>query len=396
LGCHQNENNLFYTQKANGIFGIQTSRSLLHRLFNDKQHVSSTTFSICLAEWGGLMTVGGYNATHHTSPIQYAGLQGSRYGVSLTSMVVGGKTITDFRSSVIDSGTTYTYMGRAPYRALKGAIESYCSANSKCGATLKGTCWTIPQKYDGLKLFPTVEVRIASISTKWGPEAYMYRKGRGTQWCYAFEDDGPHASTVLGASFMINKDVVFDLVNRRVGFALANCPQYKDRPAHVPPTAAPPTAAPSQAIAATAAPPTAAPSQAIGAHAGSGPSSAPTPKVQETTTLAETLIPTPKPTPKPSGVFGQSLELRSAVIGAAAAVVLLTGILAIRFCFRRCKTPYQKFQDLDAHGSPHECSVPPDLVGDHFEIGIDDGDDDFDAVTGMTTTTPFDRDSQLV
>ena len=43
------------------------------------------------------------------------------------------------------------------------------------------------------------------------------------RWCYAFED-ALALETVLGASFMIAKDVVFDVGNTKIGFVEANCP----------------------------------------------------------------------------------------------------------------------------------------------------------------------------
>lgn len=84
MGCHSNENNLFYTQKArkiersqsqlnslealfeaNGIMGIGPSaldrEAILDKIFKDRAHVSHKIFSICLAEWGGQFNVGGYD-----------------------------------------------------------------------------------------------------------------------------------------------------------------------------------------------------------------------------------------------------------------------------------------------------------------------------------------------
>ena len=34
------------------------------------------------------------------------------------------------------------------------------------------------------------------------------RKGRSDTYCYGFEDDGPHANTVLGAVWMMHKDMM--------------------------------------------------------------------------------------------------------------------------------------------------------------------------------------------
>lgn len=90
VGCHYNENKLFYTQKANGILGIRGSGNLLHALFKDKAHIESQIFSICLAEWGGRLVVGGHNKSYHRGKIQWTAVTPSSYGVGLSSMKVLG------------------------------------------------------------------------------------------------------------------------------------------------------------------------------------------------------------------------------------------------------------------------------------------------------------------
>mmetsp|Transcript_87055 Transcript_87055/g.244137 ORF Transcript_87055/g.244137 Transcript_87055/m.244137 type:complete len:580 (-) Transcript_87055:97-1836(-) len=233
LGCHQNENKLFYTQKANGIFGIQGARTLLQQLFDDRAHIESKIFAICLSEWGGRMTVGGHNASYHREKIQYVPLVGIRYGVPLVSMKVNGATITNFRTSVIDSGTTYTYMGSKPYRDLKSAIEMHCKASGKCGTRFSASCWRLIRTYADFVDFPTIDVHFGNgVVTKWEPRGYLYRKGQSDRFCLAFMDDGPNAVTVLGASWMLYHEVIFDLRSNQVGLVRSDCPQYRDRPRH--------------------------------------------------------------------------------------------------------------------------------------------------------------------
>lgn len=243
LGCHTNENNLFFTQKANGIMGIRPpakgQTTLLQRLFEDQSHVDGHVFSICLAEWGGLFTVGGYNESTHLGKLSYVPLQpgSSYYRVPLTSMRINGKTITNFRSTMIDSGTTYTYMSTGCYKSLLDGLSSYCTSNSggtgkSCGATRRGNCWQLPNSDEALDVFPTIDVVFDDVTTKWIPRAYLYRKGSGNQWCVSFMNDGPNANTVLGASWMLHKSVVFDMRKRRVGVASATCPEHRERPQH--------------------------------------------------------------------------------------------------------------------------------------------------------------------
>mmetsp|Transcript_125656 Transcript_125656/g.349989 ORF Transcript_125656/g.349989 Transcript_125656/m.349989 type:complete len:719 (-) Transcript_125656:68-2224(-) len=238
MGCHQNENNLFYTQKANGIMGVGPhsrggGRTLIQELFQDSAHVETNVFAVCLAEWGGRLVVGGFNATYHTGAVQYIKMYlTGYYGVRLTGMRVNGKVIaTRFGSAMIDSGTTYTYMGSTPYRALRDAIVRYCQNHNGCGVN-RGKCWTLQHGYSDLDQFPNVDVVFGDVTTVWVPKAYLYRKGSTGTWCYAFEDDGANANTVLGASWMLHQEIIFDMKTNRVGIARANCPEFRQRPEH--------------------------------------------------------------------------------------------------------------------------------------------------------------------
>jgi len=232
MGCHQSENKLFYTQQANGIFGIKGPRNILQTLFQDSAHVENRIFAICLAEWGGRLVVGGANRSYHTGPVQWTGLELSSYIVELSSMGIGRKTLSSsYGRTVIDSGTTYTYMSTASYNALRKGIEDYCDQHAGCGASRSGTCWNV-DPHQGLKHFPVVNVYFSSANTTWEARAYLYLVHSSSLWCYSFKNDGANAGTVLGASWMQHKEVIFDLLNAKVGIAPANCPEFRERPMH--------------------------------------------------------------------------------------------------------------------------------------------------------------------
>lgn len=231
LGCHQEENRLFYTQKANGIFGVQGPKTPLQTLFADHSHVDSTIFSICIAHEGGRLTVGGHNNSYHVAPVQYIPLADfTKYKVVLTSMRVGDKGIVNFRDTLIDSGTTYTYMAAQHYHALKEGIENYCKHHNECGAKFYSNCY---HAKDGLEKFPVIDMMFGSVLVKWHAREYLYRQSAtSTRWCYAFQNDGNTATTTLGMSWMLYKEIIFDLKNLSVGIAPANCPEYRERPVH--------------------------------------------------------------------------------------------------------------------------------------------------------------------
>jgi len=224
MGCHKHENKLFYTQKANGIFGIQGKTSLLQTFFKDGSHVDSSVFGICLSSEGGRLTVGGTDKTNHRGEVQWMKFPGSKYEAPLKSIEVNGKIITGFRRTLVDSGTTFTYFHDTHYMALRSGIDEHCKKHGGCGKNDKNCFKGLGKDASSLSGFPTVKISFEGATLEWHPTEYLYQR-RG-EWCYAFENDGRTTTTTLGASFMLNKDVIFDLAKMRIGMVAAECPQY--------------------------------------------------------------------------------------------------------------------------------------------------------------------------
>ena len=100
MGCHNNENKLFTTQKANGIMGLAPAKAggaptVLSELFKDKAHVQTSIFAMCLSEWGGRLVVGGWNASYHLSAeITWVPMTVRRYYVvGMESLSLDGKNL---------------------------------------------------------------------------------------------------------------------------------------------------------------------------------------------------------------------------------------------------------------------------------------------------------------
>ena len=52
--------------------------TLIDELWKDKD-IQTDLFALCLATDNGLMTIGGYNSTHHLSEIEYVTLYSEKY-----------------------------------------------------------------------------------------------------------------------------------------------------------------------------------------------------------------------------------------------------------------------------------------------------------------------------
>ncbi|CAE7414791.1 unnamed protein product [Symbiodinium natans] len=248
LGCHMDERKLFYTQKVNGIFGLAphgiTGRSnVLKDLFKDKAHVNTAVFAICLAEWGGELSVGGYDSRYAAlgSHMQWLPLHHTGYyGVELKSImfdthVVGSSE--EFKGrTVVDSGTTFTYFPAKVFHALRESIIATCQG-SRCGAKPVGNdCWLLPTGSRPAKFAPIFLTFSGGsgqddISVRWPAQSYLFRRGmRGVDgfeaWCMAFASNGASPETVLGISFFMYKNLVFDTTSSKLGVEDANCPQH--------------------------------------------------------------------------------------------------------------------------------------------------------------------------
>ncbi|CAE8601259.1 unnamed protein product [Polarella glacialis] len=249
MGCHTSENNLFYTQRANGIMGLapssyhhpsQSTPTILDELFQDKKSVDSSVFSICLAQWGGLLTVGGYNTPHHLSRegagIQWTSMQASRYyfvfpaTLKVADMLVAADK-GEFGLSIIDTGTTLTYFPAIIYDTMVADLASYCLTHAGCGAVQAPSpnCWNLEGDQAGPGLFPPIRISFEDgAGVDWPAKSYLTQRGSNT-WCYAF-DKHNRQETIFGISWILHRDAIFDLRNQRFGLAEASCPEHRKVP----------------------------------------------------------------------------------------------------------------------------------------------------------------------
>merc|ERR1719235_1359887 len=153
---------------------------------------------------------------------------------------MGGKVVASgyFGEAILDSGTTWSYFPTPVFTALRDSIADHCKKTDQCGAELTGSmCWTVPDSDAGLARFPSLRFRFGDGQAFfWRPRAYLYRRGAEDPplFCYGFADNGAEQHTVLGATWMLHTEVIFDLEQSKLGLAEAACPEFTDRPG--PPT----------------------------------------------------------------------------------------------------------------------------------------------------------------
>jgi len=298
LGCGQHEGGLFTSQDADGIMGLGQAdeNSAIMRAMWKSGVLSKNIFSLCLSFSGGALTVGDVDSrlhyTHAKTPRMMMMKKTTTtttsttttrrmltgedvassvtmvptltrwaqmtipgfYEVSVVSVSMDKSTVSiphdGFVSprTILDSGTTFTYIPRPAYDALRKAIDSYCTVDSlaRCvGQTASVSneplCYRIGEPSD-LETFPSFTIELRghdngpNVILTIPPQNLFVNMGwdNGAH-CLSVYDNGNNGG-VIGANAMMGNDVTFDLSNSspRVGFAeSAECQVYVPPP---PPT----------------------------------------------------------------------------------------------------------------------------------------------------------------
>jgi hypothetical protein len=251
MGCHNSEDNLFYTQQANGIMGLAPSTgqasqpTVLQQMFRDRKHVDTKVFSICLATWGGRITIGGFNSSYHIvkpslDPIQWVDMRATQYYfvkpealsiIDFTERIEVVRGVEEFGVSIVDSGTTYTYLPDDIFTSLMSSLRDYCTEHNGCGADQESDrCWRLRDADEGPAGFPPIAFHFeGDVRVDWMPHNYLQQRKDGALWCRTFMANSIF-QTVLGISLMLHKDFIFDLGRGRLGIADAQCPEYTEQP----------------------------------------------------------------------------------------------------------------------------------------------------------------------
>ena len=245
FGCETRETGEIFKQRADGLFGLGNSdASVINQLVAAGE--IDDVFSLCfgMVEGDGVLMLGDSPATADI-PLQHTPLVPSPthpfyYNVRLDAISGGGEELEvdsgvfqEGYATVLDSGTTFTYIPTPAFQAFSAAVEAYAVEHGL--VRVRGP----DPQYDDIcfggapehtdvdamqQVFPTFGLHFAPNATLiLGPLNYLFvHTFNSGKYCLGVFDNG-HAGTLLGGITFRNVLVQYDRANGRVGFGGAAC-----------------------------------------------------------------------------------------------------------------------------------------------------------------------------
>ncbi|KAL9426884.1 hypothetical protein AB3S75_033631 [Citrus x aurantiifolia] len=235
FGCSTYQTgDLSKTDKAiDGIFGFgQGDLSVISQLAS--RGITPRVFSHCLkgqGNGGGILVLGEilepsivYSPLVPSKPHYNLNLHGITVNGQLLSIDPAAFAASNNRETIVDSGTTLTYLVEEAFDPFVSAITATVSQSVTPTMSKGKQCYLVSNSVSDI--FPRVSLNFeggASMVLK--PEEYLIHLGfydGAAMWCIGFEKS-PGGVSILGDLVLKDKIFVYDLARQRVGWANYDC-----------------------------------------------------------------------------------------------------------------------------------------------------------------------------
>ena len=186
----------------------------------------------------GTMWLGGYDPAAVDGTVEYspivpiAGMSGLYYAVNTGAAAIDGTDLgvasADFGPTIVDTGTTISFVPTAVLNKLTTAINASAATKAAFGSTgfAGGSCLHTTMTSTQLDAtLPKLGITFAGGTTPVAmpaTKAYLFNEGQGN-YCFAFGDSsqlfGGFKASLFGASMLNGMIAVFDVANKQLGFA---------------------------------------------------------------------------------------------------------------------------------------------------------------------------------
>lgn len=231
VACQTKASNQFQEPMILGVLGLESSPHLLSTVLNRQRVTAQNSFSLCVGRTRGLLTFGKLSTERHTSSLKFAPISVKPhtgfYSFVVTSVWLGKACLVNQAvnsdildrinagfGAVIDSGTSDTYFPKEMEELLELPL----------GIVL------LPDFID----FPIIRIFLkGDIELTMSP--YQYTRGYEAFQKLGVDEANRQAilserihfterhGAVLGLNSLLNREICFDIENKRVGIAEANC-----------------------------------------------------------------------------------------------------------------------------------------------------------------------------
>ena len=262
FGCTMEEKGSIFRQEADGLMGMGRANDMSMPVQLSRRHGLADVFSLCYNNFtgGGALTFGrakgmGDGEAHADHPENSLGFTplkrtGNKnfYGVvDVESMTMNGETFgteAEFavgRGSVMDSGTTMTYVPASVFKKLTKALQDAAEKN-KDDKNLKlekvagpdpkypdDVCYANPTAtWDNVHdFFPNLTITFkGGVALETPPGNYLFAHGKDPHaFCLGIMANG-NAGALIGAISTRDVFVQYDVENSRIGFAKTDCASF--------------------------------------------------------------------------------------------------------------------------------------------------------------------------